>query len=224
MADTMQKGKAVAVAILVGLAAAGVVFAVYEGSVIPQYKSTIDDKDETIDDQSSTISSLRTEVRSLQTTAGERPASITASISNSTFADASSAVDANGTVSTETSYTTYITIENPDEIDAEDIVITLYNPLTEKGGLHDNIEVDEFEAYVSSGGKEHAIFYSGDYIESGFDFGDIGQGGTGNITVKVTFTEAVAGTFQDGQSYDCYYYVWQSTANYVTPVSFTVQT
>ena len=53
-----------------------------------------------------------------------RPASIDVNIVDSAFANFSATVDANGSVSTETTKTTYITIENPDDITAEDIYIT----------------------------------------------------------------------------------------------------
>jgi len=152
-----------------------------------------------------------------------RPASIDVNIIDSAFANFSATVDANGSVSTETTKTTYITIENPDDITAEDIYITLYNPLTDKGGLHDDLEVDELEAYVTSGGIEYALFYDGDYTD-GFALGDLASGGKANVTFKITLKEAVAGTFQDGQTYTCYVYVYQKNANYVTPIKFTVKT
>jgi len=151
-----------------------------------------------------------------------RPASLEVSISNSTF-NFSSVVDTNGSVSTETTISAYVTIENPDDITAEDIYITLYNPLTEKGGLHENLEVEELEAYISSGGIEYALYYNGDYTD-GFALGDLASGGKANVTFKITFTEAVAGTFQDGQTYTCYLYVYQKEANYPLPIKFVIKT
>ena len=153
----------------------------------------------------------------------ERPASIDVTIADSAFANFSTAVDANGSVSTETTKSTYITIENPDDITAENVYITMYNSLTDKGGLHENLEVEELEVYVSAGGLEHALFYDGDYTD-GYPLGDLTSGGKANVTFKVIFKEAVSGTFQDGQTYSCYVYVYQKDANYVTPIKFTVKT
>jgi len=196
--------------------------AVYEGYMIPNKEKEI---------QESLYSQIYNDIWQSAYQAGytagqavtTRPASIDVDIVNSAFANFSSVVDANGSVSTETTRSTYITIENPDDITAEDIYITLYNPLTDKGGLHDDLEVEELEAYVTSGGIEYALFYNGEYTD-GFTLGDLASGGKANVTFKITLKEAVAGTFQDGQTYTCYVYVYQKNANYVTPIKFTVKT
>jgi len=196
--------------------------AVYEGYMIPNKEKEI---------QESLYSQIYNDIWQSAYQAGytagqavtTRPASIDVDIVNSAFANFSSVVDANGSVSTETTKSTYITIENPDDITAEDIYITLYNPLTDKGGLHDDLEVEELEAYVTSGGIEYALFYNGEYTD-GFTLGDLASGGKANVTFKITLKEAVAGTFQDGQTYTCYVYVYQKNANYVTPIKFTVKT
>ena len=195
---------------------------VYEGYMIPNKEKEI---------QESLYSQIYNDIWQSAYQAGytagqavtTRPASIDVDIVNSAFANFSSVVDANGSVSTETTKSTYITIENPDDITAEDIYITLYNPLTDKGGLHDDLEVEELEAYVTSGGIEYALFYNGEYTD-GFTLGDLASGGKANVTFKITLKEAVAGTFQDGQTYTCYVYVYQKNANYVTPIKFTVKT
>jgi len=208
---------------LLGLVIGGALIAlVYEESIIP-------DRTEEIEQElySEIYNDIWQSAYSAGYTAGQsvtaRPASIDVSIGNSSFADFSAVVDANGTVATETTKTTYITIENPDDITAENIYITLYNNLTNKGGLHDDLEVEELEAYVTSGGMEYALFYNGEYT-NGFALGDLEAGGKANITFKITFTQAVAGTFQDGQTYTCYVYIYQKDANYVTPIKFTVTT
>jgi len=205
--------------LLVGLLIGGIAsVAIYEGYIIPKKDQ---EYNEQISQLQSTINNLYSQISQLSVQK-VRPASLEVSISNNTF-DFSSVVDANGSVSAETTISTYVTIENPDDITAKDIYITLYNPTTGKGGLHDNLEVDELEAYVESGGIEYALYYNGDYTD-GFTLGDLASGGKANVTFKITFTEAVAGTFQDGQTYTCYLYVYQKEADYPLPIKFTIKT
>ena len=154
----------------------------------------------------------------------ETPASLSLSLSSGTF-DHTSTVASDGSVSAETSKTDYLTIENTDESKtAEDVKILLYNPVTGKEGLHDNLETDATEVTITVGGVTYALYRDGDYVSEGVLLGDLPAGSEVNVTISFTLEKAVAGTFQDGQTYTCYLYVYQPNANYADVVSFTVST
>ena len=154
----------------------------------------------------------------------ETPASLSLSLSSGTF-DHTSTVAADGSVSSETSKTDTLTIENTDEsATAEDVKILLYNPVTGKEGLHDNLETDATEVTITVGGVTYALYRDGEYITDGVLLGDLPAGSEVGATVTFTLEQAVAGTFQDGQSYTCYLYVYQPSANYCDVISFTVTT
>ena len=153
----------------------------------------------------------------------EVPASLSLSLATGTF-DHSATVASDGSVSTETSKTDTLTIENTDESrTAEGVKILLYNPITGKEGLHDNLETDATEVSVTIGGITAKLYHNGEYTD-GIEIGDIPAGGEVQVTVTFTLEQAVAGTFQDGQTYTCYLYVYQPNANYCDVVSFTVTT
>ena len=154
----------------------------------------------------------------------ETPASLTLTLGSGTF-DHSSTVASDGSVSTETSKTDYLVIENTDESKtASDVKILLYNPVTGKEGLHDNLETDATEVTITVGGVTYALYRDGDYVSDGVLLGDLPAGSEVNVTITFTLEKAVAGTFQDGQTYTCYLYVYQPNANYADVVSFTVST
>jgi len=159
--------------------------------------------------------------QSLQTTVS--PASITATLSPTTF-DHTATVASDGSVSAETTKTAYLTIENTDEsATAGGLKILLYNPITSTEGLHDNLETDSTEVGVTIGGVTAKLYHDGDYT-NGYVIGDLPAGGEVNVTISFTLEDAVAGTFQDGQSYTCHLYLYQPNANYCDVVSFTVTT
>ncbi|RLG44458.1 MAG: hypothetical protein DRP18_04865 [Candidatus Aenigmatarchaeota archaeon] len=154
----------------------------------------------------------------------ETPASLSIAFSSGTF-DHSSTVASDGSVSTETDKTDTLTIENTDESKtASDVRILLYNPVTGKEGLHDNLETDATEVTITIGGVTYSLYHDGEYVTDGVPIGDLPAGSSVTATVTFTLEKAVAGTFQDGQTYTCYLYVYQPNANYADVVSFTVTT
>ena len=154
----------------------------------------------------------------------ETPASLTLTLGTGSF-DHSSTVASDGSVSAETSKTDYLVIENTDESKtAENVKILLYNPVTGKEGLHDNLETDATEVTITVGGVTYALYRDGEYVSDGVLLGDLPAGSEVNVTITFTLEKAVAGTFQDGQTYTCYLYVYQPNANYADVVSFTVST
>lgn len=151
------------------------------------------------------------------------PASLTCTLTAATF-NHTDTVGTDGDVTTETDVNDTLTIENTDETrTAEDTYLLFYNPVTDKEGLHDNLETDSTEASVTIGGLTTKLFHDGDYTE-GYFIGDIPAGAEIAVTVTVTLEKAVAGTFQNGQTYTCYLYVYQPDANYCDVVSFTIST
>jgi len=144
---------------------------------------------------------------------------------NTTTFDFTSAVASDGSVSTATSVTKTLFINNTDdEVDAEDLYIRLVNPRTDNEGFHDNLETDDTKLGITEGGATLYIFKDGDYVEDGYFYGDLAAEGELQVTITMTLDSAVAGTFQDGQSYTCSLYVYQAKANYPTAVTFTVTT
>ena len=154
----------------------------------------------------------------------ETPASLSIAFSSGTF-DHTSTVASDGSVSADTDKTDTLTIENTDESKtANDVRILLYNPVTGKEGLHDNLETDATEVTITIGGVTYSLYHDGEYVTDGVPIGDLPAGSSVTATVTFTLEKAVAGTFQDGQTYTCYLYVYQPNANYADVVSFTVTT
>lgn len=152
-------------------------------------------------------------------------ASISVSLNSTTF-DHTSTVASDGSVATQTSVSLTFYINNTDdELTAYDISVRLKNPKTDTEGLHDNLETDSTEFGVTEGGTTTKLFHDGDYVEDGWSYGDLGIGGALSITVTFTLETAVAGTFQDAQTYsDQALYVYQAKANSVDKATFSVTT
>lgn len=166
------------------------------------------------------------------TTVRERAVDITATL-NATEFDFSTDVDENGSVSTEATINRTLTITNNDEKTAKDLMITMYNPITQREGLSDYLEVDAFEVYVVGTTVSNAIFYNGDYIEDtetipttyGYNIGNLAPGGTATVTFRIILGTCVDGTFQDGQTYSNQnVYVYQPHSEYANTVTFSVVT
>ena len=133
-------------------------------------------------------------------------------------------VEADGGVSILGYDTDTLTIENTDEErTATDLTILLYNPITDKEGLHDNLEVDALEITVTIGSVTSSLYHDGVY-STGIVLGDLGAAGTITVAVNWTAGTCVAGTFQPDQTYSCGIYIYQPDANYVDTVSYTITT
>jgi len=140
----------------------------------------------------------------------------------------STAIDANGSVSTDTEKTANITIWNNDTRDATNIEISLVNDINGREGLPSALKVDEFEVYikVSTGylTKTYYLFRDGEYNSNGgFDLGTIEKDSNVQIEVGVKVLEADADTFSDGKSYDMTIYILQGDSAY-DMAEFTVIT
>lgn len=162
----------------------------------------------------------------------ERAVDISASLNTTTF-NFTTDVDANGSVGTAATIDKTLTITNNDEKTARDLMIALYNPVTEREGLSDYLEVEAFEAYIVGTTVSNAIYYGAGYIEDtttspityGYNIGNLAPGGTATITFRITLDTCVDGTFQDGQTYSAQrLYVYQPHGDYCNTVSFSVLT
>ena len=153
------------------------------------------------------------------------PASLTCSLGSSTFANFSTEVTSDGAVATEVNKYTNLTITNSDDSrTAGSVHVTLYNPVTSKQGLDNDLETDSTEYAVTSGDGTYMIYNEGAYVTNGFKIGDIPAGGEWTIMQTMTLETASAGTFEDAQSYTCHLYVYQEDADYSDVVVFTVVT
>ena len=152
------------------------------------------------------------------------PASLTLSLASGTF-NHTATVASDGSVATDTDVTDTLTVSNDDESNtASGLKILLYNPVTGKEGLHDNLETDSTEVTITIGGVTYALYHNGEYVTDGVPIGDLPAGSEITATVTFTLEQAVAGTFQDGQTYTCHLYVYQPSSNYADVISFTVTT
>jgi len=151
-------------------------------------------------------------------------AGLTGTLNTTTF-NFTADVAADGSVATAASNGLTLTIDNSDaDISGSDVQLMLYNPRTAKDGLHSNLESESTELGVTSGGLTAQLYHDGDYVTNGYTIGDIPAGGSVSITITMQLLSAVAGTYQDGQTYTCYLYIYQPDAEQYNTVSFTVTT
>jgi len=149
-------------------------------------------------------------------------------VQNTTVFNFSTAIDANGSVSTDTEKTATITIWNNDTRDATNVEISLVNDINGREGLPSALKVDEFEVYikVSTGymTKTYYLFKDGQYNPNGgFELGTIESNSNVQITIGVKVLEADTDTFSDGKSYDMTIYILQGDSAY-DMAEFTVLT
>jgi len=153
------------------------------------------------------------------------PASLTCALLSPSFANFATDVAADGSVTTAaTKYTTFYVNNSDDTRTAEDVSIRLYNPVTDKDGLHENLETEETSLSITSGGGTYKLYNEAEYITSGYAIGDIPPAGAWSLNFSMTLSSAVAGTYQNGQTYTCHAYVYQADADYCDVVDFTVTT
>jgi len=159
------------------------------------------------------------------------PASLTIEINDTDF-DQTSVVAADGGVDTESPVSATLYINNTEDSDgrtAANVYLTLWNPVTDKEGLHDNLETDYTDIYVTVQGVTSRLYTDGEYIGKdtstpGIKIGDLSPKDSVELTIYVNLEECVAGTFQDGETATCYLYLYQPSANYCDVLTFTIST
>jgi len=168
--------------------------------------------------------------QSIGVTAVTSPAAVT--LEGPSDFDQSSVVDSDGGVDTESAVSGTIYINNTEETGgrtAEDVYLTLWNPVTDKEGLHDNLETEYTDIYITIQGVTSRLYTEGEYIGQdsstpGIYIGDLLPKDAVELTIYVNLEVSVAGTFQDGETASCYLYLYQPSANYCDVMSFTIST
>ena len=158
------------------------------------------------------------------------PASITLE-GPSTF-DQEDEVATDGGVDTEAADSGTLYINNTEESGgrtASNVYLTLWNPVTDNDGLHENLETDYTDIYVTVQGVTSRLYTDGEYIGKdtltpGIKIGDLSPKDAVEFTVYVNLEDSVAGTFQDGETATCYFYLYQPSANYCDVLSYTITT
>lgn len=153
----------------------------------------------------------------------EKPASVTLTFGAATF-DHTGSVAGSGAVSADTAVTDYLLIENMDETRlAKTPILSLENSVTGTEGLHDDLQTDYTEISITIGGVTKSLYHNGDFT-AGVLIGNLAVGDLANVTITFTLEAAVAGSFQDLQTYTNYLYLYQPSADYADVVTFTVTT
>jgi len=133
--------------------------------------------------------------------------------------DLSSNIASDGSA-TNTTKELAVTIKNVDNQSAE-LQVTLKNPKTGEEGLPDALENSYFNVYVGAIYKKY-LFVDGEYT-SGYTF-TIEPDSVVTMNIGVELEDAPAGTFADNQTYTMEVYFYQTAANYVDTLTYTILT
>ena len=155
-----------------------------------------------------------------------RVATLDLAINNSAFANFSTVIDANGSVSTETSKSATITIWNNDTEDSLPLIISMYNTINGKEGLPDALQnIDGLDIKLTyQNGIATVTKYlvkDGEIQTKGISIGSLEQDAYTQITLTVTVGECT-NEYVDGASYTCTVYVIQG--NSYDDIDFTFTT
>jgi len=155
-----------------------------------------------------------------------RVATLDLAINNSAFANFSTAIDANGSVSTETSKGATITIWNNDTQDSLPLIISMYNTINGREGLPDALQnIDGLDIKLTyQNGIATVTKYlvrDGEIQTKGISIGSLEQDAYTQITLTVTVGECT-NEYVDGASYTCTVYVIQG--NSYDDIDFTFTT
>ena len=155
-----------------------------------------------------------------------RTATLDLAINNSEFANFSSVIDANGSVSSETSKSATITIWNNDTQDSLPLTISMYNTINGREGLPDALQnIDGLDIKLTyQNGIQTITKYlvkDGEIQTKGVSIGSLEQDAYTTITLTVTVGECT-NEYVDGASYTCTVYVIQG--NSYDDIDFTFTT
>jgi len=153
------------------------------------------------------------------------PAEIVYSWDNSTY-NFTTAVDANGSVATDTSITHNVTITNDD--DTKTITgpkLLLYDPTSNKDGLPSGLEVEAFEVDIVVGSTTYPIYKDGEYIsvDNAPTLSDLTPGASTTVTIQITMEQSTE-QFKDATTYTCYLYFYEPEYQDAQKITFTVTT
>lgn len=155
-----------------------------------------------------------------------RIATLDVAINNSAFANFSSVIDANGSVSTETSKSATITIWNNDTEDSQPLKISMYNTINGKEGLPEalqDIEALDIKLTYQSGIATITKYLvkDGEIQTEGVSIGSLESDAYTTLTLTVTVDQCT-NEFVDGASYTCTVYIIQG--NSYDDIDFTFTT
>ena len=150
------------------------------------------------------------------TTTPARVASLDVNIANENFANFSTAIDANGSVSSDTDKSTNITIWNNDTIDSASLYLTLYNTQTGEYGLPDALQIDEVAVKITYSNNFQTVtkylFKDGKF--NPISIGTLESDAYATIQITVSVEQSDDSTFVDGKTYNCEFYILQGSTSY----------
>jgi len=150
------------------------------------------------------------------TTTPARVASLDVNIENENFANFSTAIDANGSVSSDTDKSTNITIWNNDTIDSASLYLTLYNTQTGEYGLPDALQIDEVAVKITYSNNFQTVtkylFKDGKF--NPIRIGTLESDAYATIQITVSVEQSDDSTFVDGKTYNCEFYILQGSTSY----------
>jgi len=153
------------------------------------------------------------------------PAEISYTWDNSTY-NFTTAVDANGSVASDTSITHNVTITNDDDTKTiSSPKLLLYNPVTNKEGLSNALEVEAFEVSLVIGSTTYPLFKDGEYVslDNAPTLSDLTPGASTTITVQITMEQSTE-QFKDATTYTCYLYFYEPEYQNAQKITFTLST
>lgn len=151
-----------------------------------------------------------------------RVATLDYTIDDSSFANFSSEVDVNGSVSADADKTANITIYNNDTDDSAPLTMHLVNSINGREGLPTAIQLDDVTVSVAvqtnTFTKTYNLFggsgQEGDFRANGVDLGVVESNAHGDLEITVTVESCDDNTFNDGETYNCELYFMQGSTSY----------
>ncbi len=138
--------------------------------------------------------------------------------------DHAATVDVDGNVAADTDKSNSITITNDGDTDANSVWISLYNPVKDKYGLDEDLELDDVKVSIAYGGLSKITLYKDGEYTDGYEIGTIPAGSEVEIEITFTLLEHDDGDFTDGKTLDCELYIYGAGASAAEECEFTVLT
>ena len=137
-------------------------------------------------------------------------------IADEDFANFSTDIDANGSVSSDAEKSTNITIYNNDTVDSGTLYLTLYNTQTGEEGLPDALQIDEVIVKITYSSNFQTVtkhLYKDETFKA-IKLGTLESDAYARIEITVEVEECDDDTFLDGKTYNCEFYVLQGSTSY----------
>lgn len=138
--------------------------------------------------------------------------------------DHTATVDVDGNVAADTEVANKITITNDGDTDANNVWISLYNPVKDKYGLDEDLELDDVKVTFAYGSTSKITLYKDGEYTDGYEIGTIPAGSEVEIDFSFWMLEHDDGDFTDGKTLDCEVYIYGAGAASAEECEFTVLT